>query len=186
MKEWICDKKCFRCFGEFDHCSVSIVGVVGRKRLLLERRQEVNNNCIVKISINISTKILTQFSRVVYNTIKTNRKGAKSMSEMSVMGMMKNIVPITRFNRGEANRIFDEVEASGTKIVMKNNQPACVLMSPGQYEALMEMLSDYILLQEAEARMSAYDPAESRTQQEMMDELGITAEELADVDVEIE
>ena len=32
------------------------------------------------------------------------------MSEMSVMGIMNSIVPITRFNKGEANRIFDEVE----------------------------------------------------------------------------
>ena len=43
------------------------------------------------------------------------------MSEMSVMGVMKAIAPITRFNKGEANRIFDEVEAGGTKVVMKNN-----------------------------------------------------------------
>ena len=40
------------------------------------------------------------------------------MSEISVMNIMKSIVPITRFNKGEANRIFDEVEARGTKIVM--------------------------------------------------------------------
>ena len=50
------------------------------------------------------------------------------MNEMSVMGVMRSIVPITRFNKGEANRIFDEVESSGTKIVMKNNRPACVLL----------------------------------------------------------
>ena len=67
------------------------------------------------------------------------------MSEMSVMGIMNAIVPITRFNKGEANRIFDEVESSGTKIVMKNNRPTCILMAPEKYETLMEMLSDYIL-----------------------------------------
>ena len=108
------------------------------------------------------------------------------MSEMSVMGMMKKIVPITRFNKGEANRIFDEVEATGMKIVMKNNQPACVLMSPGQYESLMEMLADYILHEEAEARMLNYDSNESMTQQELMEELGITDEELDAIEVEIE
>ena len=58
-------------------------------------------------------------------------KEERLMSELSVMGVMKAIVPITRFNKGEANRIFDEVESGGTKIVMKNNCPACVLMSPG-------------------------------------------------------
>ena len=108
------------------------------------------------------------------------------MSEMSVMSVMKSIVPITRFNKGEANRIFDEVEATGTKIVMKNNRPACILMSPSQYENLMEMLSDYIMREEAEHRMAEYDPAKSLTQEEMLKELGVAAADLDDIDVEIE
>ena len=108
------------------------------------------------------------------------------MSEMSVMNIMKSIVPITRFNKGEANRIFDEVEASGTKIVMKNNRPVCILMSPAQYETLMEMLSDYITREEAERRMIDYDPKESINQEEMMKSLGITPDELDDIEVDIE
>lgn len=108
------------------------------------------------------------------------------MSEISVMNIMKSIVPITRFNKGEANRIFDEVEASGTKIVMKNNRPACILMSPAQYETLMEMLSDYIMREEAERRMIDYDPKESINQEEMMKSLGISPDELDDIEVEIE
>ena len=108
------------------------------------------------------------------------------MSELSVMNMMKSIVPITRFNKGEANRIFDEVESSGTKIVMKNNRPACVLMSPAQYETLMEMLSDYIAEQEAEERMSHFDPNESMTHEAVMNSFGISQSELDDVEVEIE
>ncbi len=108
------------------------------------------------------------------------------MSELSVMGVMKSIVPITRFNKGEANRIFEEVESSGTKIVMKNNRPACVLMSPNQYESLIEMLSDYIMQEEAESRMAHYNPEESMSQEALMRELGITRADLDDVDVEIE
>ena len=108
------------------------------------------------------------------------------MSEMSVMNIMKSIVPITRFNKGEANRIFDEVEASGTKIVMKNNRPVCILMSPAQYETLMEMLSDYITREEAERRMIDYDPKESINQEEMMKSLGISPDELDDIEIEIE
>ena len=42
------------------------------------------------------------------------------MDSMSLVGMMNSMVPITRFNKGEANRIFDEVESSGMKIVVKN------------------------------------------------------------------
>lgn len=108
------------------------------------------------------------------------------MSELSVIGVMKSIIPITRFNKGEANRIFEEVEASGTKIVMKNNRPACILMSPGQYESLMEMLSDYIMMEEAENRMRHYDPGESMSQEALMEELGISGADLDGVEVEIE
>lgn len=108
------------------------------------------------------------------------------MSEMSVMSVMKSIVPITRFNKGEANRIFEEVEASGTKVVMKNNKPACILMSPEKYEYLIEMLSDYILQEEAEIRMQHFDEKETISQEEMMESLGITEEDLEDVEVELE
>ncbi|MDO4291973.1 MAG: type II toxin-antitoxin system Phd/YefM family antitoxin [Eubacteriales bacterium] len=108
------------------------------------------------------------------------------MSEMSVMGVMKAIVPITRFNKGEANRIFDEVEASGTKVVMKNNKPTCILMSPGKYEALMEMLSDYVLQEEAENRMAHSGQIETMSRNEVMKSLGITEDDLANVDVDIE
>jgi antitoxin StbD len=108
------------------------------------------------------------------------------MNNMSVVGMMNAIVPITRFNKGEATKIFDEVEHYGTKIVVKNNKPACVLISPSQYENLMEMLSDYMLHTEAELRMENNNPEENMTHDDMMKELGITREELDAVDVDIE
>ena len=108
------------------------------------------------------------------------------MNQLSTVGMMRKIVPITRFNKGEANKIFEEVQATGTKIVMKNNRPACVLMSPEQYESLLETLSDYLLLAEADRRMAANNDAENISHEEMMRSLGITQDELDGVDVEIE
>lgn len=108
------------------------------------------------------------------------------MDNMSVVGMMKTMIPITRFNKGEANKIFDEVQRTGAKIVMKNNSPACVLLSPEQYESLMEMLSDYILLNEAETRMAKNNPQENLSHEEVMKEFGISQDELEGIDVEIE
>jgi len=108
------------------------------------------------------------------------------MNEASVMNAMRSIVPITRFNKGEASRIFDEVAASGTKIVMKNNRPACVLMSPDRYETLIEALTDYLEREEAERRMARYNPSHSLSQEEMMASLGICQQELDDIDVKIE
>ena len=107
------------------------------------------------------------------------------MDQLSTIGMMKKIVPITRFNKGEANKIFDEVQSTGTKIVMKNNRPACVLMSPEQYEALIERLSDYLLLAEADRRMAVNQDAENISHEDMMRSLGVTREDLDAVDVEI-
>ena len=78
------------------------------------------------------------------------------------------------------------VESSGTKIVMKNNTPACVLMSPRQYEALMETLADYIAQEEAEERMAHYNPQETMSHEEVMESFGITQDDFADVRVEIE
>jgi PHD/YefM family antitoxin component YafN of YafNO toxin-antitoxin module len=108
------------------------------------------------------------------------------MQQMSVTKMLQTMIPISRFNKGEANKIFDEVEKCGTKIVVKNNQPACVLISPHQYESLMEMLSDYILMEEAQSRMECCEESENRTQEQMLQEFGINQGELDDVDVELE
>lgn len=59
-------------------------------------------------------------------------------------------------------------------------------MSPEKYESLMEMLSDYILQEEAETRMQHFDEKETISQEEMMESLGITEEDLEDVEVELE
>lgn len=108
------------------------------------------------------------------------------MRRMSVVNMMNAMVPITRFNKGEAAKIFDEVKRTGAKIVVKNNRPACILLSPSQYETLMEMLSDYMLLVEAEKRVAANDNTENVSHEEMMREVGLTDADLADVKADIE
>lgn len=108
------------------------------------------------------------------------------MNQMSVVNMMNAMVPITRFNKGEAAKIFDEVESTGTKIVVKNNRPACVLISPAQYEMLMELLSDYAMYAEAEKRVAANNDVENISHEEMMKELGLTDADLAAVEVDIE
>lgn len=108
------------------------------------------------------------------------------MNQMSVVDMMNAMIPITRFNKGEAAKIFDEVETSGTKIVVKNNRPACVLVSPSQYESLMEILSDYALLAEAQKRLADNDDSGNISHEEMLKELGITDTDLNDIEVDIE
>ena len=99
--------------------------------------------------------------------------------------IMRSMVPVSRFNKGEAAKIFDEVSRTGIKIAVKNNQPACVLLSPKKFENMLEEIEDLELMLEAERRLDAGDP--TRSQEEVMQRLGITQAEIdaaEDVDIE--
>ena len=48
----------------------------------------------------------------------------------SVISAIRDTIPISMFNRGLAGKIFEEVRKAGAKVVMKNNLPECVLVSP--------------------------------------------------------
>lgn len=56
-----------------------------------------------------------------------------------------SIIPISRFNKGEASRIFKEVSSEGVKVVVKNNVPMCVLMDPEEYEKISKLLGRYTI-----------------------------------------
>lgn len=99
---------------------------------------------------------------------------------------MNSIVPITRFNRGEASKIFDEVKENGIKLVLKNNSPACVLVKPKLYEAMVEALEDYALYFEAEKRIRNAEEEEYISFDQVMTNLGIEESDLDGIEVEID
>ncbi|MEA3422543.1 MAG: type II toxin-antitoxin system Phd/YefM family antitoxin [Bacillota bacterium] len=105
--------------------------------------------------------------------------------KLSTSNIMDSLVSISRFNKGEAKKVFDEVNEAGQKIVLKNNKPISVLMSPSRYEEIMEALEDYVLYFEAEKRLASannqYIPSN-----EILNELGIDESDLDDIEVEIE
>ena len=105
----------------------------------------------------------------------------------SVLSAVTKTVPISQFNRGLAGKIFSDVKANGSKVVMKNNAAEVVLMPPDEYVQIMDTLNDYLLLSMAVERMSGYDPSRLISEEEMDRRLGITQEELNNVgDVEFE
>ncbi len=105
----------------------------------------------------------------------------------SVVSAIRNTVSISLFNKGLAGKIFAEVRKHGPKVVMKNNEPEIVLMSPDEYVKLMDELNDARLLQIAQERMAHYDESKLVSMEEINKQLGITEEDLADYDeVEIE
>lgn len=100
--------------------------------------------------------------------------------------LINSIVPISRFNKGEAGKIFEEVDECGMKVVVKNNKPACVLLSPEKYEELMEMLEDQELLALAEERARHNKVSHNISQDDLLKANGISYEDLAEIEVEIE
>ena len=94
-------------------------------------------------------------------------------------------VSISRFNRGQAGKVFQEVHECGFKIVFKNNRPECVLLSPQAFEEIKETLEDYRLLIEAEERLKNACEADFVTAEEAMKELGLTEADLKTANADI-
>jgi PHD/YefM family antitoxin component YafN of YafNO toxin-antitoxin module len=108
------------------------------------------------------------------------------LEKITVSSIINSLVPISRFNKGEANKIFEEVRETGFKIVLKNNTPACVLLNPEVYEQMLETIEEYRLLLEAERRMEKAKPEDFIPQEKVLSELDINKADLDDTDVEIE
>ena len=99
--------------------------------------------------------------------------------------VLNSLVPITQFNRGQASRIFDRLHTENQLVVLKNNQPAAVILSPAEFSRLSEIEEDYMLLLEATERLANNKTTTSFA--DVMKELAISQKELdAAEDVVIE
>ena len=88
------------------------------------------------------------------------------------------LVPITQFNRSQASKIFDRLHSESRLIVIKNNQPAAIILSPSEFQRLNEIEEDYTLLLEATRRLKE-DSSSTSSREEVMSELGISEADLA-------
>ena len=106
------------------------------------------------------------------------------MRALNTVNILDSIVPISRFNKGEANKIFSDVKKFGTKIVVKNNVPECILMSPQSYQQMMDEYEDAILAAEGEKRL--LQKVEYKSHEDVMKQFGLSEADLDDVEVELE
>ena len=106
------------------------------------------------------------------------------MQGLTTTNILDSIVPISRFNKGEANKIFFFFLKYGTRIVVKNNIPECVLMSPQTYQQIMNEYEDAVLLAEAQKRLS--QNVEYTDHEDLMKKFGLTESDLNDVEVNLE
>ena len=99
--------------------------------------------------------------------------------------ILDSLVPITQFNRGQASKIFDRLHSESRLIVLKNNQPTAIILSPSEFQRLSEIEEDYTLLLEATRRLKE-DSSSTSSREDVMSELGISEADLAAGDVVME
>ena len=94
-------------------------------------------------------------------------------------------MPVSRLDKGETAEILSEVAEAGIKIVIKNNEPACVLLSPKKYEEMMEEMEDAYLCRVVEERLT--EDARYIPEKDFWKAIGITEADIdAADDLEIE
>lgn len=92
--------------------------------------------------------------------------------------ILDSLVPITQFNHAQASRIFDRLHTEKQLIVLKNNQPAAIILSPSEFQRLSEIEEDYTLLLEATRRLKE-DSSSTYSREDVMSELSISEADLA-------
>jgi len=60
---------------------------------------------------------------------------------MNIADMIGKLVPITRFNQGQASKYFMRANNGESFIVIKNNVPVSVIISPKEYILLRNIVS---------------------------------------------
>ena len=61
---------------------------------------------------------------------------------MEIREVLERLVPITQFNKGKASQLFSRVQTGNPLIVMKNNSPIAVVISPEDYSIIERYLLD--------------------------------------------
>ena len=101
--------------------------------------------------------------------------------------LLQSLVPISQFYKGQAAKIFDRLHSERELIVLKNNQPSAIILSPEEYTRLTEIEEDYFLLLEANRRMEDNGNNKTLSFDSVMSDLGISEDELLDTeDVDVE
>ena len=100
---------------------------------------------------------------------------------------LRSFVSISQFSKGQATQVFDRLKNEPQLVVLKNNVPAAILLSPEEYGRLAEIEENYRLLVLAQERLSGDNLSRARSEADVMKNLGVTEDEInAAEDVELE
>lgn len=104
-----------------------------------------------------------------------------------IASMMNNLVSVSDFNKGEAGRIFDAIKKNNiVKLVLKRNEPECVLISPTKYQEMTNELEDLRDYKLAIERMASQN-GDTLTLEQILDKYNVSQAQLDEMeDVEFE
>ena len=94
---------------------------------------------------------------------------------MDISGLFKNIVSITQFNKGQASPLFSRAQKGETLLVIKNNMPMAVILSPEEYELLRSVPKAYKRMIETSSSGSSEELETLINRLESYDKKGIPA-----------
>lgn len=101
---------------------------------------------------------------------------------MNAATLLDNIVPTSAFSQGKSAKCFEKVADGSPVIVMKNNAPYRVVVTPTDFARMSELEEDNELLSMALARLEANRDKPSLSASEVYERLGIDMEEVAAMD----
>ena len=106
----------------------------------------------------------------------------------AIVNTMNHLVSVSAFNKGEAGAIFPSVKKTNEpKLVLRRNEPECILISPQQYTRLIEELEDLRDYKYAVERLAANQGRPTVPFEEVLKEDGLSRADLdALEDVEFE
>lgn len=74
---------------------------------------------------------------------------AAQSNATNALKMINAMVPITRFNKGEAGKIIEEVKRDGIRVIVKNNVPECIMITVEEYNALNDAANKTVTLNQS-------------------------------------
>lgn len=110
----------------------------------------------------------------------------EKVTNAGINAALRSMVSQTDFSKGKAPEIFRRIGSEKRIVVMKNNKPSAIILSPDEYARLAEYAEDAELLALAEKRIVESDGT-VYTQEEVLKELGISQSALDNMpEVELE
>ena len=85
----------------------------------------------------------------------------------NLVSAIDGMFSVTDFNKGKANQIFDSIKTNRIGIVVKNNKPECILLSPEEYKRIMRIIEDHEDYSLALQRLSNNDMSQALSSNEV-------------------